>query len=171
MNAIFKDSSAAATRLDSLTDDDGSAIETPVELENLSRSVCHMIRRANLELARRFMSAVGHQHSIRPGVMGILMVTGANPGIGQVDIAHQLGLDKANAAELIRSLEAAKWITRKRSTKDRRRQGVYLTSAGVQRLLALHRDTRAFEEVLLSAFTQEERDTLLVLLKRVTFPA
>jgi DNA-binding MarR family transcriptional regulator len=170
MNAIFKDSSAAAIAVDP-TEGEGSAIETPVELGNLSRSVCHMIRRANLELARRFMSAVGHQHSIRPGVMGILMVTGMNPGIGQVDIAHQLGLDKANAAELIRSLEAEKWITRKRSTKDRRRQGVYLTAMGVQRLLALHHDTRKFEEGLLSSFSPEERDMLLVLLKRVTFPS
>jgi hypothetical protein len=42
---------------------------------------------------------------------------------------------------------------------------------GVQRLLALHHDTRKFEEGLLSSFSPEERDMLLVLLKRVTFPS
>src|SRR5262245_24178556 len=112
------------------------AVVEPIIFDDLSQSICHVIRRANLELARRFMTAVGEQHSIRPGVMGILMVTGANPGINQVDIAHRLGLDKANAAELIRSLETSHWIARRRSMQDRRRQGVYLTPLGVQRLAA-----------------------------------
>src|SRR5262245_49324645 len=128
--------------VDSLTGIDASrgvigadeAVAEPIALHDLSQSVCHVLRRANLELARRYMSMIGDRHSVRPGVMGILMVTGSNPGINQVDIAHQLGLDKANAAELIRSLEATNWIARRRSVQDRRRQGVYLTPLGVQRL-------------------------------------
>jgi len=145
------------------------AVAEPIELDDLSQSVCHVLRRANLELARRYMATIGERHSVRPGVMGILMVTGANPGINQVDIAHQLGLDKANAAELIRSLETTNWIARRRSVQDRRRQGVYLTQLGVQRLGALRRDMREFERDTFSAFSNEERDTLVELLKRIAF--
>jgi DNA-binding MarR family transcriptional regulator len=147
------------------------AVVEPIAFEELAQSACHVIRRANLELARRFMATVGERHSIRPGVMGILMVTGANPGINQVDIAHQLGLDKANAAELIRSLETSHWIARRRSMLDRRRQGVYLTPLGVQRLAALRRDFREFERVTFANFSQDERDTLIALLRRIAFPA
>jgi DNA-binding MarR family transcriptional regulator len=145
------------------------AVAEPLQLHDLSQSVCHVLRRANLELARRYMATIGDRHSVRPGVMGILMVTGSNPGINQVDIAHQLGLDKANAAELIRSLEATNWIARRRSTEDRRRQGVYLTPLGVQRLGALRRDMREFERATLADFSDEERETLVELLKRIAF--
>jgi DNA-binding MarR family transcriptional regulator len=145
------------------------AVSEPIQFHELSQSVCHILRRANLELARKYMQLIGDRHSVRPGVMGILMVTGANPGINQVDIAHQLGLDKANAAELIRSLEATNWIARRRSMQDRRRQGVYLTPLGVQRLGALRRDMRDFERDMFSSFSTEERETLVELLKRIAF--
>lgn len=147
------------------------AVVEPLAFDDLAQSVCHVIRRANLELARRFMATVGERHSIRPGVMGILMVTGTNPGINQVDIANHLGLDKANAAELIRSLEASSWIARRRSMQDRRRQGVYLTPLGVQRLAALRRDFKEFERVMFAGFSHDERDALLVLLRRIAFPS
>jgi len=156
------ESSRASVSLD-------DAVSEPIELQDLSQSLCHVLRRANLELARRYMAIIGDRHSVRPGVMGILMVTGANPGINQVDIAHQLGLDKANAAELIRSLESTSWIARRRSTQDRRRQGVYLTSTGVKRLDSLRRDMRDFERDTFSSFSPEERDTLVELLKRIAF--
>jgi DNA-binding MarR family transcriptional regulator len=145
------------------------AVAEPIPLHDLSQSLCHILRRANLELARRYMATIGDRHSVRPGVMGILMVTGANPGINQVDIAHQLGLDKANAAELIRSLEASNWIARRRSMQDRRRQGVYLTPLGVQRLGALRRDMREFERDTFTGFSDEEREMLVELLKRIAF--
>lgn len=146
------------------------AVTEAIIFDDLAQSICHVIRRANLELARRFMATVGDRHSIRPGVMGILTVTGANPGINQVDIAHQLGLDKANAAELIRSLETSNWIARRRSLQDRRRQGVYLTPLGVQRLHALRRDMCEFERVTFASFTQQEHEMLIALLRRIAFP-
>jgi DNA-binding MarR family transcriptional regulator len=147
------------------------AVTEAIIFDDLAQSICHVIRRANLELARRFMATVGDRHSIRPGVMGILTVTGANPGINQVDIAHQLGLDKANAAELIRSLETSNWIARRRSLQDRRRQGVFLTPLGVQRLHALRRDMREFEHVTFAKFSQQEHETLIALLRRIAFPS
>jgi DNA-binding MarR family transcriptional regulator len=169
MNAILTDAGLATLEFND-TPTESLAVLEPVELEDLSRSLCYVMRRANLELSRRFMAQVGQRHAIRPGITGILMVTGANPGIGQVDIAQQLGLDKANAADLIRSLEAAHWITRKRSSEDRRRQGVYLTQMGLQRLQAIYRDTQEFEKTMFAQLTQEERNVLLTLLRRVAFP-
>jgi len=145
------------------------AVSEPIHIPDLSQFVCHILRRANLELARRYMASIGERHAVRPGVLGILMVTGQNPGINQVDIAHELGLDKANAAELIRSLEGCRWIARRRSTEDRRRQGVYLTPLGVERLSALRRDMLEFERATLVDFTTAERDTLVELLKRIAF--
>lgn len=159
----------------SLTDDVRSVsrmLDVPVahavSCEDVGQSMCHVIRRTNLELARSFAASVGDRYSIRPCLLGVLMVVGANPGLGQVDIANQLGLDKANAAELIRNLESNHFIARRRSQQDRRRQGVFLTPRGVQRLAELRRETHVFEQSTFACFTQEERDVLLQLLKRLT---
>ena len=67
---------------------------------------------------------------VRPGVFSAMLLANANPGIAQTDIANQLGIDKASVVSLIDRMEHAGWVERRRSTEDRRRQGIFLTARG-----------------------------------------
>jgi DNA-binding MarR family transcriptional regulator len=59
-----------------------------------------------------------------------LWLIGANPGVAQVSVAAELGMDRATMMALVDRLEARGLVVRKRSAIDRRRQELYLTLRG-----------------------------------------
>ena len=155
---------------------DGNSVRPPApvatsraDLGLLTGSVGYLIRRAQLDLTRQFLAGVGARNDIQPGAFSVLTLTGANPGIDQVQVAERLGLDKANVATLIRSLVKADWLARRRITHDRRCQGVFLTPQGVCRLAALKREMRELEHHFCAALNESERATLAALLGRICF--
>ena len=71
---------------------------------------------------------------VRPGIFSMMVLIDENPGIAQIQIAVQLGIDKATLVGLIRLLQKQGWIERRPSRADRRRQDLYLTVPGRQEL-------------------------------------
>jgi DNA-binding MarR family transcriptional regulator len=66
----------------------------------------------------------------------------------------------------LNELEADGLIERRRSPEDRRRHTVRLTQTGHERLAQAEFTPAAAEDIVLSALTAEERDSLYELLQR-----
>lgn len=137
-----------------------------LDLDCLPTLLGFNIRRAQIALWRDFNRNVA-EGDVRPGIFSALLLANANPGIAQIDIANQLGIDKASVVSLIDRMEHAGWVQRKRSTEDRRRQGIFLTPAGVKACRALRKDMIEHERKFVDRFTEQELRTLIALLRRL----
>jgi len=124
------------------------------------------VRRAQVTLARDFQQHVG-QGKIRPVVFCILVLAEAQPGIAQVELARKLALDKASVVALIDRLEGAGLVERRRSTLDRRRQGLFVTPQGLLRLQTLKDEVSRHERQFLERYSPVEIALLVSLLQRI----
>lgn len=140
-----------------------------LDLDCLPTLLGFNIRRAQIALWRDFNRNVAEGY-VRPGVFSALLLAHANPGIAQIEIANQLGIDKASVVTLIDRMEDAGWMTRKRSTQDRRRQGIFLTPAGVKACRSLRKEMIDHERKFVSRYTDQELRVLIALLRRLHDP-
>jgi DNA-binding MarR family transcriptional regulator len=137
-----------------------------VELGMLPRLLGYNLRRAHQASWRTYVSFIG-ENKIRPGLFSLLILTRSNPGIAQIELGTHLGVDKASIVALLDRLERAGLIERRRSTRDRRRQGVFLTEAGSGELEALMTQVRQLERHMASRFSKSELDQFLSFLHRM----
>jgi DNA-binding MarR family transcriptional regulator len=142
------------------------ATDHTIDMDVLPSLIGFNIRRAQIALWRDFHQNVA-EGEIRPGVFSALALVNANPGIAQTDLANQLGIDKASMVSLIDRLEDESWVIRQRSTDDRRRQGIFITSEGTKTFKALRKEMLDHERKFVERFTDKERDTLIELLQRL----
>jgi len=137
-----------------------------LDLDVLPSLLGFNIRRAQIALWRDFNQNVA-DGEVRPGVFSLMLLANANPGIAQIEIADQLAIDKASVVALVDRLENAGWVQRKRSTEDRRRQGLFLTPAGAKAFKSLKKEMVEHERKFVERFTEAERKTLIALLQRL----
>jgi DNA-binding MarR family transcriptional regulator len=143
-----------------------AAQATQLDLDILPSLLGFNIRRAQIALWRDFNQNVA-DGEVRPGVFSLMLLANANPGIAQIEIADQLAIDKASVVALVDRLENAGWVQRKRSTEDRRRQGLFLTPAGTKAFKTLKKEMVEHERKFVERFTEQERKTLIALLQRL----
>jgi DNA-binding MarR family transcriptional regulator len=144
---------------------DSEAART-INLDILPTLLGYNIRRAQIALWRDFTRSVA-EGEVRPGVFSVLSLASSNPGIAQIDIANQLDIDKASVVALIDWLEHQGWVARKRSTADRRRHEISVTSAGQKAYKSLKREMIDHEKKFIERFTDAERKQLIALLQRL----
>jgi DNA-binding MarR family transcriptional regulator len=137
-----------------------------VDLGMLPRLLGYNLRRAHQHSWRTYVSFIG-ENKIRPGLFSLLILTRSNPGIAQIELGTHLGVDKASIVALLDRLERAGLIERRRSTRDRRRQGIFLTEAGASELEALMTQVRQLERHMASRFNKAELDRFLGFLQRM----
>jgi len=137
-----------------------------VDLGMLPRLLGYNLRRAHQAAWRTYVSFIG-ENKIRPGLFSLLILTRSNPGIAQIELGTHLGVDKASIVALLDRLERAGLIERRRSTRDRRRQGIFLTEAGSGELEALMGQVRQLERHMASRFSKSELDQFLGFLHRM----
>jgi DNA-binding MarR family transcriptional regulator len=137
-----------------------------INLDVLPNLLGYNIRRAQISLWRDFTRNVA-DGEVRPGLFSVLLLANSNAGIAQIDIANQLGIDKASVVALIDRLEDQGWVVRKRSTEDRRRQEIFLTAAGDRAYKALKREMIDHEKKFVDRYTDSERRQLISLLQRL----
>jgi len=138
----------------------------PIDTDILPSLLGYNIRRAQIALWRDFARTVA-AGEIRPGMFSALALARANPGIAQVELASELGIDKASMVSLIDRLEDAGWIVRTRSSEDRRRQGISLTPAGERMYKSLKREMLEHERKFTEVFNKRELEQLIQLLQRL----
>jgi DNA-binding MarR family transcriptional regulator len=137
-----------------------------LDLDCLPTLIGFNIRRAQIALWRDFNRQFA-DGDVRPGVFSAMLLANANPGIAQTDIASQLGIDKASVVSLIDRMEHSGWVERRRSTEDRRRQGIFLTPEGVKACRALKKEMLEHERKFVSRYTEQELRVLISLLRRL----
>jgi DNA-binding MarR family transcriptional regulator len=137
-----------------------------VDLDCLPRLLGFNLRRAHQSCWRQYATAIG-DHDFRPGLFGLLVLVAANPGIAQIELGTSLGIDKATIVALLDRLEKAGLLSRRRSTSDRRRHGIFLTERGAAALACMQAEVRSVERRIASRFTRSEFEQLLGLLRRL----
>lgn len=140
-----------------------------VDLSVLPRLLGYNLRRAHQTSWRHYVSVIGESLP-RPGLFSLLVLVRANPGIAQIELGTHLGVDKASIVALLDRLERAELITRKRSTRDRRRQGIFLTSAGLTEVESLLVGVRAREKQMASRYSKAEFEQFIEFLQRLYRP-
>ncbi len=106
-------------------------VADPVALANRLRPV---LLRLNREL-RREGAALG----ITGGQATLLWLISRSPGVGVNELAAREGISAAGMSGHVDRLQAAGFLTRVRSTDDRRRVGLELTEEGLRVLRAVRR--------------------------------
>ena len=104
---------------------------------------------------------------ITPAHAGLLRVIAASDGASQQQVALTLGMFASRMVALVDELQERKLVERQSNPEDRRTYSLALTSEGRRVLDAIGRVAREHQEVLLSALTKAERDSLAELLLRV----
>jgi DNA-binding MarR family transcriptional regulator len=102
---------------------------------------------------------------IRPRHLVALTVLRDNGGISQQELATTLQIDRTNLVGLLNELEAEQLVQRRRSSEDRRRHVVDLTTAGRELLVKAEFALSAVEEEVLGALDATQRETLYDLLQ------
>ena len=137
-----------------------------VDLGMLPRLLGYNLRRAHQASWRTYVSFIG-ENKIRPGLFSLLVLVRSNSGIAQIELGTHLGVDKASIVALLDRLERAGLIERRRCTRDRRRQGIFLTESGSAELEALMQQVRQLEKHMANRFTKPELEQFLGYLQRM----
>lgn len=145
------------------------AVDAKVDLGVLPRMLGYNLRRAHQVSWRTYVGVIG-ENNIRPGLFSLLVLVKANPGIAQIELGTHLGVDKASIVALLDRLERVGLIERRRSTRDRRRQGISLTVAGIAALERLMVQVRQLEKQMASRFNKAELEQFLGFLQRFYEP-
>lgn len=116
-------------------------IESSVALD-MDAMPGHYIRRLQQVAVRLFSEEVGSE--LTPVQFAALIAIAQRSGLGQADLAAQIGYDRATIGGVIDRLEAKGWVSRTPSREDRRQNIVAITPAGEQ---AMAQATSAVERV------------------------
>lgn len=138
-----------------------------VDTHFLDTLMGYRLRRASNVMAADFNTAVREVMGLRSVQISILIIIGANTGIGQTQLGRALNIQRANMVPLLSSLIDSKLIRREASTEDKRVFELYLTGEGEAKLKEAQRLILAHEKRLLSSLTAGERRTLIELLVRI----
>jgi DNA-binding MarR family transcriptional regulator len=123
----------------------------------------HLARRMRL----RGESAMT-QLELRPRHMVALTVLRDQGGSTQQALSSTLMMDGTNVVGLLNDLETRGLIERRRSSQDRRRHIVELTTAGLELLNKAECALAAAENEVLAALDEAQRETLYSLLQQAT---
>lgn len=137
---------------------------SPREMEILSRQ----INQAHRAAVQAKMNASGLGEVGHPLLLSILESCG---GCGrcqaQKELADLLHITPSAVATSLKSLEKGGYIHREPSADDARRNQVTLTEKGAEAVRACHRVLEDVAEQMLSGFSEQEREQLLSLRRRM----
>lgn len=124
------------------------------------------IRLAYGAVYRHFMETFSHLDLTQKQV-SVMWLIDDHPGIAQTDLARRLRMDRATTMGVVNRLQNRSFLRRGRSTEDRRRQTLYLTTEGHEALTDAKAAIFEHEKWLKGRFTQNEVETLKALLLRI----
>ncbi len=143
------------------------AAEPPaIDLGPLRHIIGFRLKRIQNHLAR---SLAGHPEfsGRKPGQLSALAIITANPGLSQVTLGEACGFDKAMTVMVVDELERSGWARRERAVEDRRRNLLFVTPAGEERLTLWTALTLTNEAPVREALSPAELGLLSDLLDRI----
>ena len=90
------------------------------------------------------------------------------PGISQEQLSDHIMVNKSNVARQLSTLENEGWITRKTSATDKRVYEVYPTEKTNQLMPESVNLMKQWNELILEDLNEEEKETLLALMPKIT---
>ncbi len=124
----------------------------------------YQLRLAQRAIFADFAEAVG-ESGISPGLFGILVVIGENPGLSQQALANAAHLDRSTVVTVIDKLEDRGLVERRAA--DRRSNGLFLADKGAALLSGLKRKVAQHERRVVQNLSARERAQLVALLQRI----
>jgi len=125
------------------------------------------LRRTQVAIFRHFSRTVGAEMDITPGLLGMLQVIEANPGLAQSRLAEAMEVDRSAIVKVVDQLEGRGLIVREPSPHDKRSYSIRLTSAGTSALRRMKTLMLRHEDEFTAVLTEEERRQLIELLGRL----
>ena len=138
--------------------------ERPATL--LDGLVGYALRRAHNRMMADLMPILG-SISLRPVLFAMLSVIRANPGIIQMGLGTELGIQRANLVPLINELTSRNLIVRRADPRDRRALTLHLTAEGEALLDEAAALIGKHEKRMLTRLSAAERNKLLELLEKI----
>ena len=98
----------------------------------------------------------------------VLNMLRENGALSQKEIAEKLDIRPQSLSELLVKMESDGFISRRQDKDDKRVIVVALTEKGEEQLVVLRQANREHAEKLFSPLTDEEKDALIAILKKLT---
>ena len=130
----------------------------------LPRLIGYQLRLAQRAIFADFADTVG-ESGISPGLFGILVVIGENPGLTQQALANAAHLDRSSVVTVLDKLEDRGLVERRAA--DRRSNGLFLAEKGTALLRELKRKVASHERRVVQNLSATEREQLVALLQRI----
>ena len=127
----------------------------------------YLIRRAHQTSMAIFAEELG-AYEVTSLQFAIMQALVDEPGADQISIAQRVALDAATSGSVIMRLEERGWLHREASPIDKRRKLLWLTPQGQKMAIEMKKPARKVQQRLLSTLTDDERQQLVSLLKRVS---
>lgn len=124
----------------------------------------YQLRLAQRAIFADFAETVG-ESGVSPGLFGVLVVIGENPGLTQQALADAAHLDRSTVVTVIDKLEQRELV--ERHAADRRSNGLFLSTKGSTLLRALKRKVAQHERRVVQDLSARERAQLVALLQRI----
>lgn len=133
------------------------------DLEDL---VGYNLKRAYIVMQSDFRSALG-PNGLSARVFSALSLVTQFPNITQSALARKLGIERSGLVAIIDELEKRTYLERRLVPGDRRVQALVATKAGEAACRDALVAVRGHEAALLSNLTDDEKQTLVDLLKKI----
>lgn len=132
--------------------------------EPIGKLIAYLQRQNTKILSKELMPyglGSGGQHSFLKLILG-------HPGITQDQMTNEMKFDKATTARSVKHLEQLGYIERQTDPKDRRSSLLYPTVKAIDFAPEFQRILNEHNRKLTANLTEEEADTLVALLQKVT---
>ncbi len=136
------------------------------DFRDLSSRPGYLVRRLHQIHVAIFLEEC-REHNLTPVQFGVLTVLYDGDALDQITIAGQLGIDRNNAADVIRRLEKRGLIERPAVIKDRRAKLARITRAGLEVVDRMQPQMIKAQRRLMAPLDDEEYDRLMVLMSKV----
>ena len=132
------------------------------EQESIGKWISTLYRYMQIYINKEF-----EQYKIGSGQFHVLLVLSRYDGINQESIAKTLHLDKATIARAVNKLIKVGYIKRAKDQKDHRAYILHLTKSGAQVVPKIRKSLAKLSMILLSDFSEKEKDLAFELLKKM----
>ena len=122
----------------------------------LTRSPCHLLKRASQFAASIYMDQVGRT-GLTQRQFAVLMAAERNEGASQTELVRLTGIDRSTLADLVARLMAQGYLQARRGREDGRTNAVRLTAVGRRALRAAEPGAGEADKLVIAAVPAKHR--------------
>jgi DNA-binding MarR family transcriptional regulator len=126
----------------------------------LTRSPCHLLKRASQFAASIYMDQVGRT-GLTQRQFAVLMAAERNEGASQTELVRLTGIDRSTLADLVARLMAQGYLQARRGREDGRMNAVRLTAVGRRALRAAVPGAGEADKLVIAAVPAKHRKGLI----------